>query len=87
MKYEKNSFYYHGTDYELSSFKGGSAGNAIPSQAEAVIVTGAEDQEQIGQCLAAYCEELNEQYKGIEGVLARPYMSAEWCVSTMRARM
>ena len=61
-----NQLEKEGVVYELSSFKGGCAGNAIPSQAEAVIVISAEDQEQIGHNLAAYCEELNEQYKDIE---------------------
>ena len=61
-----NQLEKEGIVYELSSFKGGFAGNAIPSQSEAVIVISTEDQEQIWKKLAAYCEELNEQYKGIE---------------------
>ena len=52
--------------YELASFRGGTAGNAIPPQAEADIVISTGDQDRIRQMLAAYCEELNEQYKGIE---------------------
>ena len=55
-----------GIYYELSSFEGGTAANAIPTKASAVLVIKAEDKDKIKQRIANYCDILNEKYKDIE---------------------
>ena len=55
-----------GISYELASFDGGAAGNAIPPSAEATVVTSEEGREQIMKMLEEYQGRLNRKYKGIE---------------------
>ncbi|MCR5733950.1 MAG: beta-Ala-His dipeptidase [Lachnospiraceae bacterium] len=55
-----------GIAYELASFSGGKANNAIPAIAQADIVINADDRETLESLCAAYEDDLKEQYKGIE---------------------
>ena len=55
-----------GLFYELASFSGGTASNAIPTGADAVIVIKAEDKKKLSQIAKEYCEELRERFAGIE---------------------
>lgn len=55
-----------GIDYELISFSGGTAGNAIPTGAKCVIAVDAADSEAAEAVILAYSDTLAEQYKGIE---------------------
>ena len=55
-----------GVSYELASFEGGTASNAIPAKAIATIVVKAEDQSKVEQRVNTYLAEISEKYKGIE---------------------
>ena len=55
-----------GIDYELASLEGGTAGNAIPPRARAVIVVDSADKGKIEQEMSTWHDELQEQYQGIE---------------------
>ena len=55
-----------GITYELSSFDGGTASNAIPAKASTIIVVNAEDVDKIKNKVAEYNKSLNDKYKGIE---------------------
>ena len=52
--------------YELSSFEGGTAANAIPMKANASIMVKDEDVDTIKNKILEYEKELNDKYKGIE---------------------
>ncbi len=55
-----------GVDYELASFEAGTASNAIPAKADAVIVVDSANEANVEQSFATYCDELNTKYAGIE---------------------
>ena len=55
-----------GINYELASFEGGTASNAIPAKAGAVIVLDSTDRVGVEQSFAKYCENLNTKYVDIE---------------------
>ena len=55
-----------GVRYELASMKGGSASNAIPTGAEAVIVIRSEDLQTAEDVAEMFLAQLKETYKGIE---------------------
>ena len=55
-----------GISYELASFTGGVAGNAIPPSADATVVTSEEGRKQIMKMLEEYQSSLNKKYKDIE---------------------
>ena len=55
-----------GVDYELSSFEGGTAPNAIPTEAKSILVVSSTNLDTIKQKMIAYCNTLNETYKEIE---------------------
>ena len=53
-------------NYELASFEGGTAPNAISAKANATLVINASDKDKIEQKMKNYCDELNNKYKSIE---------------------
>ena len=55
-----------GTGFELALFEGGTAPNAIPAKASAIIVVDKKDKEKIRKSFSDYCKVLNEKFKGIE---------------------
>ena len=55
-----------GIDYELSSFEGGTASNAIPTGAKTILVINSNEKDKIKQKMDDYCATLNETYKKIE---------------------
>lgn len=52
--------------FDIASFKGGSAPNAIPSSASCVIVVDKESKDIITSSAESYLKKLNKDYKGIE---------------------
>lgn len=56
-------------NYELASFIGGNASNAIPTKANAIIVIDNNNKRKIENKLTIYCNELNKQYKNIENTI------------------
>ena len=56
----------NGILYELSSFDGGTASNAIPAKASTIIVVNAEDVDKIKTKVTEYNKSLNDKFKGIE---------------------
>ena len=52
----------NGIEYELSAFTGGSVNNAIPNEAEALIVVDAEDKETASELFGDLAEELGSVY-------------------------
>ena len=52
--------------YEIASFEGGTASNAIPAEAKAVIMLRSEDQENVTQTAADMETSLKEEYKDTE---------------------
>ena len=55
-----------GVDYELSSFEGGTAPNAIPTDAKAILVINSINLNTIKQKMEDYCDELNITYEKVE---------------------
>ncbi len=55
-----------GVSFELSSFSGGTAGNAIPTGAKAVLAVDQDDVPTVERELAAYGDGLNKTYAGVE---------------------
>ena len=55
-----------GISYEISSFEGGSASNAIPAEAKAVIMVRGEDQEAVTKAAGDTEASLKEGYGGVE---------------------
>ena len=55
-----------GINFELASMECGTAGNAIPAKAEAVIVINENDKTKVVDKVSAYNKYLNDEYKGIE---------------------
>lgn len=53
-------------NYELSSFEGGTASNAIPAKASVAIVVKSSDQEIVRKKVIEYCKTLSTKYQGIE---------------------
>ena len=53
-------------NYELATFEGGTASNAIPTKASSTIVINKNDKTKIEDKLANYCSELKAKYNGIE---------------------
>ena len=53
-------------DYELSSFEGGTAMNAIPNKANTLLVINSNDKSKIEEKINKYCNELKNKYKDIE---------------------
>ena len=53
-------------DYELSSFEGGVASNAIPTEAKAILVIDSTNLNLIKQKMEDYCATLNKTYEKIE---------------------
>ena len=53
-------------DYELSSFEGGMASNAIPTEAKAILVINSTDLNEIKQMMEDYCDALNKTYEKVE---------------------
>ena len=53
-------------DYELSSFEGGTAPNAIPTEAKAILVINSADLNEIKQKMEDYCDTLNKTYEKVE---------------------
>ena len=51
---------------ELSSFEGGTAGNAIPTKATAILLVRKEDGEAVSDLARSYFQELAGKYEGIE---------------------
>ena len=55
-----------GVNYELSSFEGGTASNAIPTEAKSILVINSTNLNTVKQKMETYCKALNETYKKIE---------------------
>ena len=55
-----------GTAYELASFSGGTANNAIPAIAQADIVINGNDMNALEAACSEYEDQLKEQYKGVD---------------------
>ena len=55
-----------GIAYELASFEGGTAANAIPAEVNTIIVVNADDVDKINSKVTEYNKSLNDKYKGIE---------------------
>ena len=53
-------------NFELASFMGGTASNAIPAKAIATIIINKDDQDKLKQEFRNYCDMLKASYKGIE---------------------
>ena len=66
-----------GIDFELASLVGGTAGNAIPSKAEAVIVVSADDRDKLVSEVEAYKEKLEGEYAGIESAIKLTVQDAQ----------
>ena len=58
-----------GLDWELVSLKGGTASNAIPAKATAVIVIDGAQRETLEEAVGAFREALAEEFSGIEDVI------------------
>ena len=56
----------HTINYELASFEGGTAANAIPAKANATIVVNAANKTIVTEKIKEYCTALNAKYNGIE---------------------
>lgn len=55
-----------GIVFELASFEGGTAGNAIPPKARAVIVVNSDAADKVEQEVASWLDETEQDYAGIE---------------------
>ena len=53
-------------NYDLATFEGGTASNAIPTKANATIVINKNEKDKIEDELTNYCNELKTKYNGIE---------------------
>ncbi len=58
-----------GIHYELASFEGGTAANAIPTKARTRIVIKASDKEKVEKIINSYCNEITQRYKDVEDAI------------------
>ena len=55
--------------YELASFEGGTAANAIPTRANSTIVIKEKDKDKVEKIIETYCDEITQKYKDVEDTI------------------
>lgn len=66
-----------GINFELASFSGGTANNAIPAKGECTIVVSAEDRAAVEELAAGYLEQEKKAYAGIDDSMALTVTDAD----------